>query len=224
MSSWEGRRFMGCEPGELEAIFPTVIMHRRLADMVPLNARLREIILNREARDPGITASNVGAWHSTPDLPEWDFPEIRALTAEFIAAGVDMTRASLPPELDGNIDVQFFGGCWANVLRDRGYNKLHNHPSAVWSGCYYVCVGERDLDPPGNGCFEFQDPRPGNIHGGKKMFNPEPGLMLMFPSWINHFVNPFKGKDERISIAFNLDVEVTPYSLPRRATLTLTGS
>ena len=36
------------------------------------------------------------------------------------------------------------------------------------------------------------------------------GLLLMFPSWLNHFVNPFMGGGERISIAFNLDAEVIP--------------
>jgi hypothetical protein len=30
----------------------------------------------------------------------------------------------------------------------------------------------------------------------------------MWPAWLNHFVNPFSGKGERISIAFNLDAEV----------------
>ena len=33
----------------------------------------------------------------------------------------------------------------------------------------------------------------------------------MFPGWLNHFVNPFKGTGERISIAFNLDVEIDPH-------------
>lgn len=203
---------------ELRAIFPTTIMRRHLAGVAPLNDRLRDIVLAREARDPGIVASNVDGWHSGADLMDWDYPEIRLLTRAFLDAGVDMTRASLPPDLDGDIHTEFYGGCWANVLRDGGYNKIHNHPGAVWSGCYYVSTGEPDPDPVHgcNGCIEFQDPRPGNIHGGKEAVQPEAGLMLMFPSWINHYVNPFKGKGERISIAFNLDVEVTPHSLRRQ--------
>jgi hypothetical protein len=27
----------------------------------------------------------------------------------------------------------------------------------------------------------------------------------MWPAWLNHYVNPFSGKGERISITFNLD-------------------
>lgn len=210
---------MGDSSVELKPIFPTVLMRWRLDSMVPLNQRLREIVLEREAHDPGIVASNVDAWHSEADLPEWDFPEIRTLTSAFIECGVEMTRASLAPGLDGEIHTEFYGGCWANVLRDGGYNKIHNHPGAVWSGCYYVSVGNPDPDPVHgcNGCIEFQDPRPGNIHGGKEVVQPEPGLLLIFPGWLNHFVNPFKGTGERISIAFNLDVEVTPHHLRRPA-------
>lgn len=200
---------------EVKPIFPTVLLRRRLDSVAPLNGRLREIVLEREARDPGIVASNVDGWHSEADLMEWDYPEIGVLTRAFIESGVKMTRASLPPGLDGDIDVRFHGGCWANVLRDGGYNKIHNHPGAVWSGCYYVSVGNPDPEPECNGCIEFQDPRPGNIYGGKEAIRPEAGLLLIFPGWLNHFVNPYKGTGERISIAFNLQVEVTPHRLCR---------
>jgi uncharacterized protein (TIGR02466 family) len=119
-----------------------------------------------------------------------------------------MTASSIPPDLGGEITCRFYGGCWANVLRDGGYNKIHNHAGAVWSGSYYVGVGEPDAEPQYNGWIEFQDPRPANIHGGKERIKPEPGLLLMFPSWLNHYVNPFHGKGERISIAFNLSAHV----------------
>lgn len=208
---------MVCKPGELRQVFPTVIMTRRLDALVPLNDRLRQIVLERERRDPGgMGASNVGGWHSAADLHEWDHAEIRALARAFVEAGRDMTAAALPPGLDGEIRVTFHGGCWANLLRDGGYNVIHNHPGAVWSGSYYVCLGEADPVPRHNGWIEFQDPRPGNLHGGKERIRPEPGLLLLFPGWLNHYVNPFRGRGERISIAFNLDVEVVPARLSAR--------
>ena len=208
---------MGIECGEFKHIFPTALLRRRLDAVAPLNPRLREIVLEREARDPGIIASNVGGWHSGADLMDWDYPEVRTLCAAFIKAGADLSRASLPPDLDGDIAVAFSGGCWANVLREGGYNRIHNHPGTVWSGCYYVSIGEPDAEPECNGCIEFQDPRPGNIHGGKERVPPEAGIMLMFPSWLNHFVNPFRGRGERISIAFNLSVEIVPRGLTDHA-------
>ncbi len=194
----------------LRNIFPTVLMERRLEDVAPLNGRLREIILEREARDAGVVASNVGGWHSTADLMDWDFPEVRSLCDAFLVNGQQMTAAMLPAGMKGRVKVRFFGGVWANVLRDGGYNRIHNHPGSVWSGCYYVSTGRAAAEPAHNGWIEFQDPRPGNIHGGKEAVEPHEGALLMFPSWLNHFVNPFKGEGERISVAFNLEAEFVP--------------
>ena len=195
---------------ELRQVFPTVLMERRLDTLIPLNERLREVILEREARDPGISASNVSGWHSSADLLERGLPECQVLSDAFVTAGREMTAAMLPAGIKGRLRVRFHGGCWANVLRDGGYNRIHNHPGAVWSGCYYVAVGKAAPEPAHNGWIEFQDPRPGNLHGGKERINPEPGKLLIFPGWLNHFVNPFRGEGERISIAFNLDAEFVP--------------
>ena len=32
---------------------------------------------------------------------------------------------------------------------------------------------------------------------------PEPGMLVMFPSWLEHWVTPYRGKGQRISVAFN---------------------
>ena len=94
------------------------------------------------------------------------------------------------------------------MLRDGGYNKPHNHPGAVWSAVYYVSSGDPYPDPPDNGNFEFMDPRGGNLHGGKEIVRPEPGLLMVFPAWLFHYVNPYHGEGERISIAWNFNVEI----------------
>lgn len=206
---------MAVSESEVKQLFPTILFRRRLDRILPLNARLREIVLQNEREDGGIRASNVGGWHSQADFLEWKFPEIAKLADEFMAASRDLTATLIPPGVDGDLEVSFFGGSWANVLRDGDYNKIHNHPGALWSGCYYVALGQSAPEPDHNGWIEFQDPRPGNIHGGKERVQPEEGLLLMFPSWLNHYVNPFRGKGERISIAFNIDAEFVPRAVRR---------
>ena len=56
------------------------------------------------------------------------------------------------------------------------------------------------------------DPRPGP-HGGPLpthafnrplIIDPEPGMLLMFPGWLLHYVHPYRGTTPRVSIAFNL--------------------
>ena len=115
-----------------------------------------------------------------------------------------MTSTLFPIKKDDEIKVTPYGGAWVNLLRNGAYNKVHNHPGAVWSAVYYVSLGRPDKTIPDNGLIEFMDPRPGNIHGGKEKIEPEDGLLIIFPSWLYHYVNPYQGEMERISIAFNI--------------------
>ena len=101
---------------------------------------------------------------------------------------------------------------WANINRDGNYNVLHSHPGNHWSGVYYIDAGEPDPAHPLSGAFEFHDPRggatalpvPGFDFGHKQVIQPEAGMMLMFPSWHQHMVHPFRGRGERIVVAFNI--------------------
>ena len=206
------------QSGEFKQLFPTVMLRRQLDFMLPLNDALRAIILKNERKDAGIRASNIGGWHSQPDFLDWDLPEIASLAEEFISAGREFTSTLIPPDAEGDLEVTFQGGSWANVLREGGYNKIHNHPGALWSGCYYVSLGQPAREPAYSGWIEFQDPRPGNIHGGKERVEPKEGMLLLFPGWLNHYVNPVCGQDERISIAFNLEAEFVPRAV-RHASL-----
>jgi hypothetical protein len=46
------------------------------------------------------------------------------------------------------------------------------------------------------------------IFEGRYLVEPMPGLMVMFPSWLKHMVHPFQGLGERISISFNVTVQI----------------
>jgi hypothetical protein len=79
---------------------------------------------------------------------------------------------------------------------------------------YYVCNGEETPGVRNNGRLEFSDPRPGARFynppgfrfGRSKIVAPVPGLMVMFPAWMEHWVHPFHGTGDRISIACNVRV------------------
>ena len=96
------------------------------------------------------------------------------------------------------------------------FNANHNHPGCHWSGVYYVQAGKYDGDPlPKAGHLQFYDPR-GSInmitHPGRGLFattlriEPKDGLLVLFPGWLFHSVNPFLSDVERISIAFNAKI------------------
>ena len=99
-------------------------------------------------------------------------------------------------------------GCWANVNPPGSYHPTHAHPNNFLSGVYYVDIPAKGTE------LVFQDPRPISIMpwSGKptpvtanaSIAQPQPGRMVMFPSWLRHHVPSNEGTTERISISFNL--------------------
>jgi len=194
--------------------FATPILRRRWPDAARINEGLTRAIHEKERAEPTAGRSLVGGWHSRDDLLDWPYPEIRTFRGWIGAAIQEMTQFAMP-EIGGQrpVNVDLDGGAWANIVRDGSYHKIHNHPDCDWSGVYYVATGAPDPSgPPENGMIEFLDPRMGSTQPGlrgpealpKLRVPPEAGLMLVFPSWLYHYVNTFHGTGERISIAFNV--------------------
>lgn len=199
--------------GAIDFAFPTPILLRQFPDTAETNAALHALALEREKSSTSIGRSNVGGWHSAEDVFEWPGPAIAAFCG-YVAEGVsEITQFSLDGKLDRPVDIDMDGGAWVNLCRDGGYNKIHNHPDCDWSGVYYVTLGTPAPDaPPEAGKIEFLDPRMAatdiGVNGAdalpKLVIDPQPGLLVIFPSWLYHYVNPFHGTGERISIAFNV--------------------
>jgi Putative 2OG-Fe(II) oxygenase len=54
-------------------------------------------------------------------------------------------------------------------------------------------------------------PKEGLRHSGSVWISPFDGMLLIFPSYLEHYVHPYLGSDERITPAFNsLVEELTP--------------
>ncbi|MGC3981034.1 MAG: TIGR02466 family protein [Steroidobacteraceae bacterium] len=101
---------------------------------------------------------------------------------------------------------------WVNLLNTGGHQAMHNHANSFISGVVYLTPthpGSQTvfMKSPGGTDFSFK-----NDHAGTKPseFNadkwispaPQPGDMVLFPSYIMHAVPPNQG-ELRISLAFN---------------------
>ena len=82
-----------------------------------------------------------------------------------------------------------------------------------------MSAGEPDKNGSSrNGKLELLDPRvganmmyiKGTLLESRYIVDPLPGLMVMFPSWLNHLVHPYQGEGERISVAFNIVTTEVP--------------
>jgi uncharacterized protein (TIGR02466 family) len=169
----------------------------------------------------GIVRSNSGGWHSVPDLtqrPEACYQELmRRVVARVQAAIFDLAREQdVPVELRHRYAVQ----AWAMVMRHGDHTLVHDHAESHFSVVYYPAAGDADREMfPDSGKLCFVDPRRGGIViPGLELFpsqfaiEPQTGLLIIFPGYLQHFVQPYRGGRPRVSISCNVRVEIDPTS------------
>jgi uncharacterized protein (TIGR02466 family) len=202
---------------KLDQLFSTPIFQKELSNSEAMNAELCDYLLNKEITEEerctgGVQKSNVAGWRSKEDLLFLNQPQLTFLAGEVSSAVNELmlTAASAGRALSNPYEIQMYA--WANINRRGAYNVVHNHPGHHWAGVYYVRVGDSDTDKPMSGLLEFSDPRPAagllaveNFGFGDRVrVEPREGLLILFPGWLPHFVHPYEGDSERISIAFNV--------------------
>ena len=189
--------------------FPTPIGFFDVPNADPINDALKRSIVERMHVEPSRGKSNVGGWHSDSNLFDWPIPEVVTLRS-FIQKAVESMISQMLPgrSFQGAIQLK----AWANVCGRGNYNTMHNHPECVLSGVYYVDPGTEVAGRPESGTLEFIDPRPGadmvvtpgSPFGRRFVVRPVAGRMVVFPSWLQHLVNPYEGEGYRIAISFNV--------------------
>jgi len=196
------------------SIFPTQLLSYKWENSEELNKELRKAILEKEKEGEGRQQSNVGGYHSEWDMLTWDYPCVKELTNRIHQMSGYMAKVQ---GLKDNDTIDLSITAWGNVVRSGNYHSPHNHPNNFWSGCYYVADGDPEKDVLFNGYFEFLDPRAGanmltseNLQFPRYQVIPKPGVMIMFPSFVGHYVHRYIGQKERISISFNIRVIEVP--------------
>ena len=200
---------------ELSMVFGTPIAVRTVPNFQTLNAGLERAIFARAQSDSGNQISNIGGWQSLTDFLDWPEPAIAHFKAEFdrgiqTISTMPALMERRPVDLGNRVAYTAYG--WANINQHGHYNTLHVHAGCDWSVVYYVSSGVPNPDTPTNGRIELRDPRPaatyaripGFTTGQPMRIRPQAGLMVIFPSWIEHWVHPFYGEGNRISIALNV--------------------
>ena len=101
---------------------------------------------------------------------------------------------------------------WVNVLDTGGRQAMHNHANSFISGVAYLTPTHPDsrtvfMKSPGGTEFSFKNDHAGVVTGpynADKWISPapEPGDIVLFPSYLMHAVPPNPG-ERRITLAFN---------------------
>jgi uncharacterized protein (TIGR02466 family) len=168
-----------------------------------LNKDLEKNIIEWSKKDTGVSKTNTNGWHSTTDMHQKE--EYKELVNLLFQNQFDIYKHEC---LDSE---PILGNMWANINPPGGYNKPHIHPNSLWSGVYYIKA------PENCGNLVLEDPKsialmvmPRRkqvqlpLHSHRTLnYKPLAGRLIMFPSWLNHWVEPNKSDDIRISVSFN---------------------
>ncbi len=182
-------------------LFPTRIWQAQLEPLVPQLERWVQVVLAMRAAAPKPAGRTVRQGWNSEDMSVLEKPDFVPLRDTIRAA-----CASALTEM-GRGEQAFVLQSWVNLHDRGGFNFLHLHEGSLLSGSFYLKV------PAGSGAFVFRDPRPGVIHSSIKgavpnghsdiHLTPSAGLLVLFPCWMEHYVEPHDNDEPRITIAFN---------------------
>ncbi len=130
------------------------------------------------------------------------FPEaidgaIRAHMAH-LGQGSDPLRAR-------NTGAYEIAGLWSVRLRPGGFHIDHVHPEGwLSSACYIALPGAVETDR--QGWIRFGQPGIATEPPlqAEHFVKPEPGMLVLFPSYLWHGTVPFEGDESRLTVAFDL--------------------
>ncbi len=182
---------------------------------------LRALLLERERQGDEFRnatkrpTQGKDVFESRFDLFTWDEPPVLALR-EFCHRSLLGLLTHLG-QIDAQSKVKLDYHAWFHVTRDGGFQGLHNHQNASWSGVFCVDPGDTDPDNPRNGVVRFHDPKIGTnmfadaanrtlpmpFNNGVYQVHHRAGTLIIFPSYLNHEIFVYRGQRERVVVAFN---------------------
>ena len=193
-----------------ERLISTSLLTPPDGDIARFNARLDAALAtyHRDHRHP-LDQTLRGGTQTSDDLFALPDPMIAAVRG-MIEARVRDWLAGLPedashPFLGRNTGRFAFSGSWSVRLRSAGFHENHIHPEGWISACYYVAL-PRAVDFHRQGWLKFGETglRLGERERITHMVRPEPGLLVLFPSYFYHGTVPFEDAGHRTTIAFDI--------------------
>tara|TARA_X000000368_G_scaffold412771_1_gene399693 strand:+ start:578 stop:1168 length:591 start_codon:yes stop_codon:yes gene_type:complete len=193
----------------MHLFFSTPIWASKIDDYEKVNDEMLAYILNLQEKDPtGVIKSNFKGWHSK------DFNMKDLSPINFISA-IKNNLNTLLSDMDWDLNIQSvkISSMWAIINEKGAWNQKHQHSNSDISAAYYVTAHE------GCGDIVFYDPRPARVYkqpiakspnklnGTVNAIKPEAGMLVLFPSYLDHSVNPNMSDKKRIVISFNLSLE-----------------
>jgi uncharacterized protein (TIGR02466 family) len=202
------------EDGQLLLLWPTALyVSRHDVRTSPWHGDLHQEIMRRANAGRAFR----GDWASA-DLFSWNAPCIEPFGRFLIQQVSRRLRYDLG--LAAGQQLRCRREAWVNVRSGGEWHQPHVHDKSTLSFVYYIKVPDGrdqiDIRPHKGmvkgGIIQFQDPRGSAPYMGSEIasvfsaavrFVPEPGMLLIFPSFVSHLVAPIISDEPRISVGGN---------------------
>jgi len=158
----------------------------------------------------GTIKSNRGGWQSDDEVFEND------LNGSILLGHIkNNIEYCLQNDLSiTNIFNLQYGNFWININFKKNYNFPHNHANSALSGVFYVKIPQRsgrlvflkNHNETNDLFFRKEDFKEKNNLNPYFFVDPKPGRLVLFPSYLLHYVEENESNDDRISLAFNLQI------------------
>ena len=191
------------EASDVMELFPSCLWLNKVSDSCEINEGLMRGVEEMRVAGEGNTRSSGKGWMSPTNLLEYDaFLPL----SEYIIAAAEQALGLLRYKFDHF----YISECWANMNGTGEIHPRHSHPNCFLSGVYYVQT------PKGCGDIVFYDPRAQAAvlspqfeeftlqNSDRHYLQPDEGMLIMFPSWLEHSVAENKSGADRLSISFNI--------------------
>ena len=193
----------------MHLFFSTPIWASKIDNYEIINKEMLEYIIDLQSKDPeGVLKSNFKGWHSKDFDIKHEQPKN---FIEGIKKNINLALNDMGWDLSSQtVKIK---SVWAIINEKDAWNQKHHHSNSDLSAAYYVSAHDNCGD------IVFYDPRPAPVHNHPiskspnklnatvNSIKPEPGMLVLFPSYLEHSVNPNKSNKKRIVISFNLSLE-----------------
>ena len=195
---------------ETYALFPSLVTEVKCVAFNTIQNDLIEWIYNYQSKnlDTGVSFSNKGGWQSKSDFYKFE---------KSFEPFLDYILTHIGSAIKNYLNCKFkLNNMWININNKNDYNVSHTHPGVDLSGVIWIKIPEK------SGNFIFESPNSFVeyfLHQNIKkdiankykispsyIIPPNEGTLILFSPYLSHRVDQNLSDCDRISIAFNLDI------------------
>jgi len=153
-------------------------------------------LYNLTETEPSVKKSNFGGYQTHDNL------HLAPVFREFCSGLEKFANTIVSEYTNKNLVSLKITEMWGNINTLNCYNAAHVH-GGILSGVFYIKT------PKDCGRLILKNPAVRSdahlIRTSNYPIVPEPLACIIFPSWLEHYVEPNMSDEERVSISFNFD-------------------